>query len=162
MESLISKQAIQALETRIQREEFSSRLYEDMSLWFEDKGYINLAKLYKKYSGEELTHASWSKDFLLSYKIKPCLKALGSPESEYKSCKDILDATLSHEAAITKECEILATDALKRGEITLYTLGLKYCAEQVEELSKAYNLLDICSLTDSDLLFDQYVGENLL
>jgi ferritin len=160
--SLLSKEAVSALESRIQHEEFSSRLYEDMFLWFDDKGYKNLAKLYKKYSEEELAHAGWAKEFLLSYKIKPCLKPLQSPEAEYKDCKAILEATLEHETMITKECEALAVEALKRGEMTLYGLGMKYCAEQVEEMDKAYTLLDVYALTSCDLVFDQYVGDNLL
>ncbi len=159
---LLSKEAVSSLELRIQHEEFSSRLYEDMSLWFDDKGYKNLSKLYKKYSDEELTHAGWAKQFLLSYKIKPCLKPLQSPESEYAGCKAILEATLAHETMITKECEALSLDALKRSEMTLHSLGMKYCAEQIEEMDKAYTLLDVYALSTCDLLFDQYVGDNLL
>lgn len=159
---LLSKEAIASLEQRIQSEEFSSRLYEDMSLWFEDKGYINLAKLYAKYSSEELNHAKWAKEFLLSYNMKPCLKALQSPEAEYSSCLDILEATRDHEIQITNECQSLSKDALKRGEMTLFSLGQKYCAEQVEELKKSYDLISSYKLTSCDLLFDQFVGENLI
>lgn len=159
---LLSNEAIASLEQRIQSEEFSSRLYEDMHLWFEDKGYVNLAKLYKKYSDEEMNHAGWAKDFLLSYGIKPKLKILQSPEANYKDCEDILNTTLDHELTVTKECENLAVSALKRGEITLYTLGLKYCAEQVEEINKSVSLIDSYKLTSCMLLFDQYVGETFL
>lgn len=157
---LLSSEAVSSLEQRINSEEFSSRLYEDMSLWFDNKGYVNLAKLYDKYSKEELTHAKWSKEFLLSYGIKPRLKPLQTPEAVYADCGDILDATLAHELLITRECENLAVNALKRGEITLYTLGLKYCAEQIEEINKAKNLIDSYKLTSCMLVFDQYVGEN--
>ena len=159
---LLSKEAIADLTFRINSEEFSSRLYHDMSLWFEDKGYINLAKLYAKYSDEEMKHAGFSKEFLLSYDLKPVLKPLQSPEAEYKDCADILEATLSHEIQITNECQDLSKGALKRGEMTLFTLGQKYCAEQVEELKKSYDLVNIYKLTSCPLLFDQYIGEHYL
>ncbi len=159
---LLSNEAIDDLTFRINSEEFSSRLYHDISLWLEDKGYINLAKLYKNYSDEELEHAEWSKDFLLAYNLKPLLKAIQSPDAEYNNCYDILEATLTHEIQITNECQALSKNALKRGEMPLFTLGQKYCDEQINELKKSYDLINIYKLTSCDLLFDQYIGENYL
>lgn len=162
MKDLLSKEAITDLEYRINQEEFSGRLYEDMSLWFEDKGYVNFAALYDKYSKEEFNHASWAKKFLLAYDIKPCLKAIPSPEAEYASCIDILEATIDHEKQITQQCQAFAINALKRGEITLHQLALKYCAEQVEELDKAFTIRDIAGLTSDMLALDNYIKENYL
>lgn len=159
---LLSKEAIDELTFRVNSEEFSSRLYHNMSLWFEDKGYINLAKLYENYSQEEMKHAGFAKEFLLSYNLKPELRALQSPEAEYKDCEDILSSTLDHEIKITTECQELSKNALKRGEMTLFTLAQKYCAEQVEELKKSYDLVNIYKLTSCPLLFDQYIGEHYL
>lgn len=159
---LLSKEAISALEERIMKEEFSARLYEDMHLWFEDKGYNNLAKIYKEYSDEEWEHAGWAKKFLLSYGIKPKLKPLPSPEVGYKECYEILEATLEHELEVTKECEKLASDALKRGEITLYTLGLKYCEEQIDEVDKILGLLGVYNLSKDMLVFDNYIGKHYI
>lgn len=159
---LLSKEAIDSLTFRINSEEFSSRLYHDMHLWLDDLGYVNLAKLYEKYSEEELEHAEWSKKFLLSYGIKPKFKAIQSPEAEYSSCEDILNATLQHELDVTRECESLSKEALKRGEMTLFALGQKYCLEQVDEVSKIVSLLDSYKLTSDLLIFDSYVGQHFL
>lgn len=162
MKDLLSKEAIVDLEYRILQEEFSARLYEDMSLWFEDKGYINFAALYAKYSKEEWDHSNWAKKFLLAYDIKPCLKAIPSPEAEYASCIDILEATIEHEKQITNQCQAFAVNALKRGEIALHQLALKYCAEQVEELDKAFTIYSIAELTSDMLVLDNYIKENYL
>lgn len=159
---LLSKEAINDLEYRIVQEEFSSRLYENMSLWLNDLGYINISKLYKRYSEEELIHAGWAKEFLLSYDLKPTLKAIPSPEMDFDSCMDLFEKTLSHEIDVTKQCEKFAVDSLKRGEITLYTLALKYCSEQIEELRKSYDLINIHKLSTCPLVLDQYIGNNLL
>lgn len=159
---LLDKKVIDILEQRILAEEMSSRLYQDMSLWFDNRGYANLAKLYKKYADEEFEHSNWAKEFLLSYDIKPVLPPLQSPEAEYTSCSEILDATLEHELLIAKECSALAKNALDLGEMTLHSLGMKYCHEQIEEINKATTLIDTYKLTNSDILFDHYVGENYL
>ena len=162
MKELLSKEAIADLEYRISQEEFSARLYEDMSLWFEDKGYLGFAALYSKYSQEEWGHAKWSKDFLLSFDLKPCIKALPSPEAEYTCCMDIIEATIEHEKLISEQCQAFAINALKRGEIMLHQLGLKYCAEQTEELDKAFTIRSITKLTTDMLVLDNYIKENYL
>ena len=63
---------------------------------------------------------------------------------------------------ISKECQELAQSALKRGEVMLHSLAMKYCAEQIEEMDKAFSLKDISMLTQDMLVFDSYVGSNLL
>jgi ferritin len=160
--NLLSQEAIASLEKRILSEEFSARLYEDMHLWFEDKGLSNLAKLYKDYSDEEWEHAGWGKTFLLSYGYKPVLKTIPSPETDYESCDEILETTLTHELDVQRECEFMAKEALKRGEIALYTLALKYVEEQIDEAAKAIDLLDIKKLSSDMLVFDKYVGKHYL
>lgn len=159
---LLSAETVELLEYRINQEEFSSRLYEYMSLWLENKGYFNTAKLYAKYSSEELTHAGWAKSYLLDYGYTPCLKALPSPETEYKSCGEILEATLTHELLIQKQCEEMAAKSLKSNQFVLHHLALRYCGEQAEEVGKAINLLDIHALTMDGLVLDHYVGKHLL
>ena len=159
---LLSKEAIDDLEYRIQQEEFSSRLYKDMSLWFEDKGYLNLAKVYDEYSEEEMEHSTWASDFMLSYGIKPRLRALPSPEVGYNNCLEILNATLSHEIDVQNQCEKLSKNALQRGEIALYTLGLKYVTEQIDEAKKSFDFLSIYKATKDELLFDEYIGKHYL
>lgn len=159
---LLDKKVIDILNYRIQQEEFSARLYKDMHLWFEDKGFLNLAKVYEKYSKEERTHAEWAMEFLLDYGIKPTLRTLISPESEYSNVKEILDATLEHELLITSQCKELTKFAKDNDEYVLYTLGLKYLAEQQEEISHSQDFISIYENSDNDLVFDNYIGENYL
>jgi ferritin len=158
---MLTSKIIEDLNYRIQQEEFSSRLYKQMSLWLNDEGFINLSKIYEKYSQEEMSHAGWAEDFLLSHGIKPSLKIIEAPNDVYEinSLKDILDLTLSHEKDITNQCNDLASLALKENSHTLYSLAAKYCHEQVEELEKAITFLDIYSKTKDELFYDHYIGE---
>lgn len=160
--NLLKPEVIKLLEYRIQQEEFSSRLYQDMHLWFADKGLNNLAAIYKEYASEEMEHAGWAKEFLLSFGVKPKLQILPSPESGYKECYEILEATLEHEIDIKEQCEELAKEALKMGEMSLYTLAFKYVDEQIDEIDKAYDFLSIYEMTSDKLVFDEYIGKQYL
>lgn len=153
---MLDQKLVTLLEYRIQQEELSSRIYEQMALWLNDNGYLNLAKVYDNYSREELTHAKWAKDFLLNYGITPKLKNLTAPELELTSLNDVFQQTLDHELEVTKQCEEMAAIALKMGNHGLYALASKYCAEQVEEIGKAITNLDILKLSADMLVVDNY------
>jgi len=158
---MLSPETIELLNYRIQQEQFSSRIYEAFALWLENESLPNLASLYEKYAQEELIHAKWAKEHLLSYNIKPKLKPLYDPEIafSFSSIQNILDLTLQHEKDITNQCNALAAHALKNGDHILYSLATKYCKEQAEELNKAFTLLSAYKRTSDDLVFDHYIGD---
>lgn len=159
---LLPQECIDIMNYRIQQEEFSARLYEQMKLWLDNKGYKNLAQLYDTYVSDEMTHAGWAKSYLLDYGITPELKPLASPYVDYKDCKEIFEETLKHEQVVTAQVTELAAKSLKSGNFVLHALALKYCAEQQEEIGKSINLLDIHALTGDGLVLDSYVKENIL
>lgn len=159
---LLDPKVVNTLNYRIQQEEDSARLYERMSLWFNNYGYANLGKLYTKYACEEMSHAGWAKSYLLDYGYTPELSKLKEQVEDYESCMQIFEMTLSHEQEILRQCEELASMALKENNHNLYSLASKYCMEQTEEIGKAINLIDIHNLTSDKLVLDNYVGENLL
>jgi len=138
----LNKKIVDLLNYRIQQEEHSSRIYEQFALWLDDKGFKNFAALYYKYASEELTHAKFAKDHLLAYGIQPELTKLPAPDYEFNSLKEILVLTLKHEHEITDQCNELAKAAMELNDFPTMTLGLKYCAEQVEELDKAQTFVD--------------------
>jgi ferritin len=160
--NLLSKKIVDTLNYRIQQEDYSSRLYEQLALWLNDNGYLNTSLLYKRYASEESNHANWAKSFLLDYGVTPCLMKLESPEMEISGLKDVFEVTLEHELDITRQCEELAIMALKEGNHVLYVLASKYCAEQQEEIGKAITNLDIFKLSTDMLIIDHYVGDKLL
>ena len=159
---LLDNSTIEIMEFRIQQEELSARIYEQMKLWFEDKGYLNFAKLYDKYVEDEKTHAGWAKSFLLDYGYTPRLKSLSAPFNDYTCCSEILEATLEHELVVTKQCEELFAYATDKKLPVLMALGLKYCTEQQEEIGKSMTILDISKLTSDLLALDGYIGEHYL
>jgi len=161
MKELLENDVVELLEYRIQQEELSARLYSQMSMWLKDNGYGNLSKLYTEYSEEEMEHAQWSKDYLLSYGHIPKLSSLIAPESDFTCCEDILIKSLDHELEIESQCKELAKKGLDSNNPSLHSLGVKYCNEQVDEIDKTMELIDVFKLTSDMLLFDNYVKKYL-
>jgi ferritin len=159
---LLNDKVVKALNYRIQQEEQSSRIYEQMSLWLNNKGILNCSELYKRYADEELKHSQIAKNYLLDYGYTPVLAALQSPAMDLKTLTDVFETTLEHELLITKQCEELASEALKESNHVLYSLALKYCSEQQEEIGKAITLIDINKLSNDVLVVDHYIGDKLL
>lgn len=160
---MISTRVIQELNKRIQREQYSSRVYHAMYLWLQDKGYEGAAKLWKKYSEEEMKHASWAEDFLDSFNIKPEIMALQEPPCEFEGLGDVIRKTLEHETQITEECNDLAKVCLADLDFNSFNLAMKYVAEQTEEMEKSFYLLNRLELFGEDpvslRMFDNELGE---
>lgn len=156
---MISERIIQELNKRIQREQYSSRVYYAMYLWLRDKGYEGAAKLWKKYSEEEMKHATWAEDFLDSFNIKPEIMALEEPPCEFEGLGDVIRKTLEHETQITNECNDLARVCLADLNFNAYAVAMRYVTEQNEEMFKSNSLLNRLELFGEDpislRLFDQ-------
>ena len=151
---LISEKIIKYLNYRISQEEISSRLYEQMSLWLNNEGYMNAAKLWKRYADEELTHAGWAKEYLLSLGVMPELISLPKPVINVSSLVDIINSSYDHEVMVTEQCKELAKLASEE-DYLLMPLALKYVHEQVEELEKMQTFKDMLATfgTSKESLF---------
>lgn len=143
MNKLISNKAIELLTYRIQQEEQSSRLYEQISLKLNNLGYLGAAKLWKKYSEEERLHADWAKNYLLSFGIESILEDLDKPVISTNSFPDIVQLSYDHEVEISIQCNNLVKEAFVLNDYMLFPLALKYSGEQVEELDKLQTILDM-------------------
>jgi ferritin len=139
---LIDESCISFLNYRVQQEDQSSRIYLSMSLWLDNNGYVNAAKLWKKYSDEERGHADIARTYLLNMGVQPATPSLEQPSETYTGLPDIIQQSFDHEVVITEQCSVLATHALKDGSHMLYELALHYLKEQNEEHGKMQNWVD--------------------
>lgn len=162
MENPFSKNCVDILQLRIEQEELSARLYEAMSLWLNDHGYVGAAKAWMKDSEGEWEHAQWAKDFLLDMGVTPKLPTLTAPVTEFAGLGEIIRQTFAHEVKVTEQCNDLANYAFMNGNHLLYQLALKYMTEQQEELGKAQTYLDKLETFGEDKvalkLFDNELG----
>lgn len=139
---LIDESCISFLNYRVQQEDQSARIYLSMSLWLDNNGYVNAAKLWRKYSDEEYKHADIAREYLLNMGVQPATPALEQPSETYEGLPDIIYQSFDHEVEITKQCSDLAKHALADGSHMLYELALHYLREQNEEHGKMQNWVD--------------------
>ena len=152
MANPFTKDYIDILTMRIEQEEYSSRLYESMSLWLDNSGFVYAAKAWKKDSEGELEHAGWAKQFLLDMGVTPKLSTLQAPPQVYKGLPDVIRQSYAHEIKITQQINDLCDFALKNGNHLLYQLALKFMTEQQEEMGKVQTLLDKLNTFGEDKL----------
>jgi ferritin len=133
---------IDALNYRIEQEEYSSRIYHAMSMWLNDNGYMGAAKAWQSDSDDEMKHATWAKEYLLDMGIQPKIPALKEPPQTFTGLPDVIRQSYTHEIDITNQCNALANKALSTSDNLLYQLANKFLQEQQEELGKLQTLLD--------------------
>lgn len=158
-----SESVIKILNYRIEQEESSSRLYEAMSLWLDDNGYMGAAKKWKEDAEGEMAHAGWAKAYLLDMGVQPTLPALPKPEQTFSGIPDIIRKSYDHEIMVTNQCNDLGKEAMKTADHLLYQLANKFLQEQQEELGKLQTLLDKLAAFGEDkiamrLLDDELAG----
>ncbi len=158
---LLSNECLVTLQYRIQQEEESSRLYQSMSLWLNNEGYSGAASLWMKYSKEELDHANWSRDYLLAMGIVPNVPMLSAQPTSYNGLPQIIELSYDHEIVVTKQCKELADKAFKHGDHMLYTLGLQYLKEQIEEHDKMQTWMDKLKTFGSDKIALRMLDEEM-
>jgi ferritin len=162
---LIDKECLELLQVRNHEEEKSARLYEDMYMFLDNIGYTNFGKLWHKYAHEELAHADWAREYMLSLGIQPELREMPRLTGSYTGLVDVIEKSYQHEIEITEQCKAFAACAMKMGDAMLYNLALKYLTEQIEELGKMQTFMDKLETFGSDKtvlrLFEAEIGEML-
>jgi ferritin len=156
----IEQKQIDILNYRIQQEQYSSKVYEQMSLFLQNESYIGMAKVWKKFADEELEHANIAKDYLLSFDIMPELMVIDEPINTFTSPQDVIQKTYDHECKITEECLELSSKAMEWQDWTLFALGQKYNEIQRIEMDEVNTLLDISKMTNDNLILDHYISDN--
>jgi len=140
--AIISDNAIKLLNYRIEQEEYSSRLYQAMSVWLEFNGFAGAAKLWNKYSDEEAVHAQWSYKYLLDLNVQPKVQSIKQPENIFKSLPNVIALSYKHEVDITNQCQMLAKAMQNEGDYMTLEFAQRYLKEQVDELGKLNYWID--------------------
>lgn len=158
---LLSEECEKYLNYRVQQEEYSARIYLSMAMWLENEGYLGAAKLWRKYSDEEMLHANDARTYLLSMGVQPITPMLEAPEQSYKGLPEIIKKSYDHEIEVTTQIKELSTHALSMNDHMLYTLGQTYLKEQVEEHNKMQNWMDRLSAFGEDKLALRFLDNEM-
>jgi ferritin len=149
---LISDTLIEMFNQRIANEEASARLYLKMSVHLQDLGYFNAAKLWKKFSEEELEHADIARSYLLALDIKPQTRDIIVPVASFDHLDTVIEATLTHEYEVTKQCDELAKQCLLEFDMRAFTIAQKYLDIQIHELEEYHDMKNRLDLFGRDVV----------
>ena len=139
---LLSDDCVEYLNYRVQQEEYSGRIYLAMSMWLDNNGYVNAAKLWRRYSNEEMAHSDIARKYLLAMGVQPMTPVLESPDQTFSGLPQIIELSYDHEIVVTKQIKELASEAMSKGDHMLYEFATAYLKEQVEEHEKMQNWMD--------------------
>jgi ferritin len=156
----INQEVIDILQYRIQQEQYASKVYEQMSLFLQNESYLNMAKVWSKFSKEELEHAELAKKYLLSFNVMPELMSVEEPMNDFKDAKDVIQKTFDLEVKTTNQVKELSDKAMELKDWSLFNLAQEYTEIQIHEMNEVYDLVDIAKLTNDNLILDKYIGEN--
>ena len=159
---LISKKTIELLNYRIQQEQINSKRYEQMYLYLKNESYNNAAQVWEKNYKDELEHAQWAKDYLMSFNIMPELATIEEPANIFTGLEDIINKTYDFEVETTLQCRELTKHALEEGDYNLLVLANKYNAEQIEEMDVANTFKAIIKMSTDKLVIENWIKENIL
>lgn len=157
----ISPRLIALMNYRIEQEEASSRLYKAMAVWLDYTGFSGAAKLWNRYSSEELVHAQWAYQYLLDLDVKPEVPPIAKPSTEFGGLVDIVYKSYEHEQEVTRQCQELAAGAFKDGDYATLHLAQKYLDEQVEEIAKTNYWINRLTAFGSDGILLRELDEEM-
>jgi ferritin len=156
---LVSSVIANMLQDQIKKELDSSHIYYGMSVWCDDRGFMNSASLFKKYADEERTHAQMIITYLLDRNVKAVVTPVDFPLNEFRDLRECYYRGYEHELKVEKSLVEIALTAQQEMDVTTrifieHTLVL----EQIEEAAKfklALDMFDTMTSADNrDYLFD--------
>jgi ferritin len=156
----INKDTIDLLNYRIQQEQYTSKVYEQMSLFLQNESYLQSAKVWKKFSEEELEHAEIAKKYLMSFNVMPELMTIEEPMNDFIDLVDIIQKTYDLEVKTTEQVKDLSDKAFELKDWSLFSLSQEFTKLQIQGMDEANTLMDLSKMTTDKLILDKYIGEN--
>ncbi len=148
----LSKAMNNKLNEQITNEFYASQLYLAIACMFEELGLRNLAKLYRKQTEEERSHALKILDYIPTVEGKVKLQTIPEPPAKFSSPLTAIEAALAHERKVTEQFNSLMALAEKEKDYATRVLLLWFVEEQVEEVNSQLYLLQVAKLAGASVL----------
>jgi ferritin len=159
---LLSKKLESALNDQLNAELFSSYLYLSMEAYFESLGLTGFSHWMRLQAQEELMHGLKFYDHINERGGRVILKAIATPEKDWKSPLHVFEAALKHEQKVTDLIDDLMNLALDAKDHASQIFLQWFVTEQVEELASAGAVVDKLKLVGDSpnglFLMDQELG----
>ncbi len=155
----ISKAMNAKLNEQVTNELFASQLYLAIACRFDEQGLKNLAKLYRKQTDEERSHALKILDFIPTVEGTVKLQAIPEPPAKFPSVLAAIEAALEHERKVTDQINKLMALAEKESDYATREMLRWFVEEQVEEVDSQAHLVQMARLAGDHLLqLEAYVA----
>lgn len=130
------------LNKQINHEFYSAYLYFAMSTYFSEITMDGFAKYMMQQAKEELSHAQRIYDYLLLCNEKISLQRIEMPENDWVNAKDVFEAALNHEIAVSNAIREIYTFALDLKDFAAMNFLNWFIDEQLEEEEKFRKIVD--------------------
>ena len=146
----MEKKLLDAFNTQIKNEFYSSYLYLSMAAYCESKNLPGFAHWMKIQAKEETGHGMKLFEFLVDRGVRVTVQAIPQPAIEFSSPEDVFAKTLEHEKKVTGLINKLY-ELSKEAEDNSAQICLQwFIAEQVEEEKNATHILETLRATKSN------------
>lgn len=139
---MLSKKLLDAFNDQVNAELYSSYLYLSMTAFFTDKGLNGFAHWMRLQAQEELMHAIKFYDYILEREGQVSLKAVATPEAQWKSPQGAFEAAYKHEQKVTELIDGLMELSIKEHDHASQIFLQWFVTEQVEELVSTKAVID--------------------
>lgn len=147
----ISQKLIDAINTQINKELYSSYLYLSMAAYFENKNFSGFAHWMFLQSKEENDHAMKFFKYLCERGVKVELKAIDAPKTEWKSPLEVFEEVFAHEQKVSEMIINLLELAKKEVDYATEIFLQWFIKEQVEEEANASVIVDKLKLIGDNI-----------
>lgn len=147
---MTNKKMIDALNTQLNEEMYSSYLYMSMAAYFEDVNLAGFGTWMMAQSQEEMQHVLRFYKYINDRDGRVVLKAINEPQAKWKSPLDAFKAALEHERYITSCIGKLVDLSAKHGDHATHTFLQWFVNEQIEEEATAKGIVDQLEFVESD------------
>ncbi|HBM17335.1 MAG TPA: ferritin [Lentisphaeria bacterium] len=130
---MINPKILDALNTQVNQELNSYYLYLDMANWFAYKNLDGFAKLTKKQSDEEKSHADKIMKYITDLDEQVVLKPLQEPRKSWNTALEIFTCAYESEEKTTHYLTQIAKLAISENDLRTVSFLDWFLIEQIEE-----------------------------
>ncbi len=138
----LSDKLAQELNNQVNKEWFSSYLYQSMAAYFESINLKGCSNWMRVQAQEEDFHAKKFFNYIASRGNRITLEAIQKPQSDWKSILDVFQNVLEHERLVTASINNLMKIAKSENDYASETFLQWFITEQVEEEENALEIVD--------------------
>ena len=150
----LNKELELLLNDQINMELAASYQYQAMAAYFDERALEGFSKWMSKQSKEEVEHSNEFYNYVLKRNGKVEFFALDKPRMDFKSVKEVFEATLAHEEAVTAAIEKIHKLARELGDYE----EQEEEEEQVQKIIDKIVSLDIDNNSATLYLLDKEMG----